>query len=205
VSEAAAVPGPASAPAARADAFPRPPASIVPLAGLPFVAAALGLLIGSIASDWTWGLNFCHVAGGGAWTAIDLFVGLVVGPIVGRMSPQARAEFSARFMPKMLLLMPTLVTLTLASGFQLARHFGFLDTAYPRHPWIVASYFIVGLMFVIAIGILEPANIAVLFEMRKPQPSAELIGRLMRRFIYTAGIIGLLQLGTLIVMTHLAV
>jgi hypothetical protein len=203
VSEAAAVPGPAHA--AHADAAPRPPASIVPLAGLPFVAAALGLLIGSIASDWTWGLNFCHVAGGGAWTAIDLFVGLVVGPIVGRMSPAARAEFSARFMPKMLLLMPTLVTLTLASGFQLARHFGFLDTSYPRHAWVVASFFIVGLMFVIAIGILEPANIAVLFEMRKPRPDGELIGRLMRRFIYTAGIIGLLQLGTLIVMTHLAV
>ena len=201
MSEAAAVPG-AAAPA---DAFPRPPASIVPLTGLPFVAAALGLLIGSIASDWTWGLNFCHVAGGGAWTAIDLFVGLVVGPIVGRMPPRARAEFSARFMPKMLLLMPTLVTLTLASGFQLARHFGYLDTSYPRHAWIVASFFIVGLMFVIAIGILEPANIAVLFEMRKPQPNTELIGRLMRRFIYTAGIIGLLQLGTLIVMTHIAV
>ena len=48
-----------------AGAFPRPPASIVPLAGLPFVAAAIGFLIGSIASDWTWGLNFCHVAGGG--------------------------------------------------------------------------------------------------------------------------------------------
>src|SRR5918911_1766737 len=126
-----------------ADAPPRPPASIVPLAGLPFVAAAIGLLVGSIASNWTWGLNFCHVAGGGAWTAIDLFVGLVVGPIVGRMSPHARAEFSARFMPKMLLLMPTLVTLTLGSGFQLARHFGYLSTPY-HHAWVVASFFLVG-------------------------------------------------------------
>src|SRR5262245_59239061 len=192
-------------PAVAAGERPRPPASIVPLSGLPFVAASVAFLVVSIATNWTWGLNFCHVAGGGAWTAIDLFVGLVVGPVVGRMSPAARAEFSARFMPKMLLLMPTLVTLTLASGFQLARHFGFLDTSYPRHAWVVASFFIVGLMFVIAIGILEPANIAVLFEMRKPRPDGELIGRLMRRFVYTAGIIGLLQLGTLIVMTHLAV
>src|SRR4051812_6968440 len=90
-----------------------PPAAIVPLAGLPFVAVAIGLLVASIASNWTWGLNFCHVAGGGAWTAIDLFVGLLLGPILGSLSPQARAEFMARFMPKMLLLMPTLVTLTL--------------------------------------------------------------------------------------------
>ena len=195
----------AAPPALAADALPRPPASIVPLAGLPFVLAAVGLLTGSIASDWTWGLNFCHVAGGGAWTAIDLFVGLVVGPIMGRMSMQARVEFSARFMPAMLLIMPTLVTLTLGSGFQLARHFHFLNSAYPQHPWIVASFFLVGVMAVIAIGILEPANLAVLFEMRKPRPNGELIGRLMRRFIYTAGVTGLLQVGTLIIMTHLAV
>jgi hypothetical protein len=192
---------PPAAPAA--PAIPRPPATIVPLAGLPFVAAAIGLLIASIASNWTWGLNFCHVAGGGAWTAIDLFVGLFLGPILGSLSTQARAEFMARFMPKMLLLMPTLVTLTLGSGFQLARHFGFLEAGFPRHGWVVASFFIVGLMAVIAIGILEPANLAVLYEMRKPEPDGELIGRLMRRFIYTAGITGLLQVGTLIIMTRI--
>jgi hypothetical protein len=186
-----------------AGAFPRPPATIVPLAGLPFVAVAIGLLVGSIASDWTWGLNFCHVAGGGAWTAIDLFVGLLLGPILGSLSPQARAEFMARFMPKMLLLMPTLVTLTLGSGFQVARHFWFLDPGSEHHAWVVASFILVGGMAVIAIGILEPANLAVLFEMRKEHPDGELIGRLMRRFIYTAGITGLMQIGTLIIMTRI--
>jgi hypothetical protein len=185
--------------------IPRPPATIVPLAGLPFVGAAIGFLIGSIGSDWLWGLNFCHVAGGGAWTAIDLFVGLFLGPILGRLSGPARAEFMAFFMPKMLLLMPTLVTLTLGAGFQLSRHFGYIDSSYPRHAWVVASMILVGIMAVIAIGILEPANLAVLFEMRKPHPDVELIGRLMRRFIYTAGITGALQLGTLIIMTHLRV
>jgi hypothetical protein len=186
-----------------AGAFPRPPATIAPLAGLPFVAVAIGLLIGSIASNWTWGLNFCHVAGGGAWTAIDLFVGLLLGPILGSLSPQARAEFMARFMPKMLLLMPTLVTLTLGSGFQVARHFGFLDPSSQHHAWVVASFILVGAMAVIAIGILEPANLAVLFEMRKEHPDGELIGRLMRRFIYTAGITGVMQIGTLIIMTRI--
>jgi hypothetical protein len=188
-----------------APAVRRPPASIVPLSGLPFVAAAVGFLTGSIASNWTWGLNFCHVAGGGAWTAIDLFVGLFLGPIFGRLSGPARAEFMSFFMPKMLLLMPTLVTLTLGAGFQLSRHFGYIDSSYPRHAWVVASMILVGIMAVIAIGILEPANLAVLFEMRKEQPNGELIGRLMRRFIYTAGITGALQLGTLIIMTHLRV
>ena len=44
----------------------------------------------------------------------------VVGPIIGRMSIPARVEFSKRFMPAMLLIMPTIVTMTLAAGFQLA-------------------------------------------------------------------------------------
>jgi hypothetical protein len=59
-------------------------------------------------------------------------------------------------------------------------------------------------MAVIAIGILEPANIAVLFEMRKPRPDGEIIGRLMRRFVYTAGITGVMQIATLVIMTRLA-
>ncbi len=184
---------------------PRPPASIVPLAALPVVGVVLAFLVVAIAGNWLWALDFYHVVGGGIWTALDLFVGLVVGPfVIARLSIPARAEFVARFMPAMALIMPTLVTMTLASGFQLARHLGYLDAAYPRHAWVVASFFLVGVMAVIAIGILEPANLAVLFELRKPEPDGALIGRLMRRFVYTSGITGLMQLGTLIVMTRIA-
>jgi hypothetical protein len=183
----------------------RPPASIVPLAGLPVVGIVLVFLVVAIAGNWLWALDFYHVVGGALWTSIDLFVGLIVGPLIlARLSPQARAEFIARFMPAMALLMPTLVTMTLGSGFQLARHLGYIDSSYPRHAWVVASFFLVGVMAVIAIGVLEPANLAVLFELRKPQPSFELIGKLMRRFVYTSGITGLMQVGTLIIMTRLA-
>jgi hypothetical protein len=107
-------------------------------------------------------------------------------------------------MPKMVLLIPTLVTMTLAAGFQLARYNGMLDTAYPQHAWVVASFAVVAVMAVIAIGLLEPANIAVLFELRKPEPNPAVIEKLMKRFIYTAGITGVMQIGTLIIMTHLA-
>ncbi len=107
-------------------------------------------------------------------------------------------------MPKMLLLMPTLVIVTLTAGFQLARLTGNLSTAAPLHGWVVASFVVVGLLSVVAIGILEPANLAVLFELRKPKPDGELIGRLMRRFVMTAGIIGAGQVATLVIMTKLA-
>jgi hypothetical protein len=182
----------------------RPQIQVVPLKGLPVVAVVVGLVIAAIAGNWTWALTFCHVAGGGLWTAIDLFVGLVVGPILGRLSIPARAEFTARFMPKMVLLMPTLVLMTLAAGFQLALKMGNLAASSPNHAWLVASYCVVGVMAVIALGVLEPANIAVLFEMRKARPDGEVIGTLMRRFIYTAGITGVMQVATLIIMTRVA-
>jgi hypothetical protein len=44
----------------------------------------------------------------------------------------------------------------------------------------------------------------VLFEMRKPQPDGEVIAKLMKRFIYTAGILGLMQVATLVIMTRVA-
>ena len=182
----------------------KPKIQIVPVRGLPIVAVVLGGLVAAIATNKLWPLTFYHVVGGGLWTALDLFLGLVIGPILAKMSVQARMEFSARFMPKMLLIMPTLVTMTLASGWQLARLVGNLEVGYPKHWWLTASFIVVGVMAVIAIGILEPANLAVLFEMRKPQPNGELIGKLMRRFIYTAGITGVLQVATLIIMTRLS-
>jgi hypothetical protein len=181
-----------------------PPLQIVPLAGIPLVVAALAGLVVTLALNKLWGLEFFHVVGGGLWTGIDLFLGFIIGPVLGRMSIPARVEFSKRFMPKMVLLMPTLVIITMTGGWQLARHVGNLSSSYPEHGWIVASFIVVGVMAIVALGILEPANLAVLFELRKPEPNGALIGKLMRRFIYTVGITGAMQVATLVIMTKLA-
>lgn len=178
--------------------------SIVPIKLLPFAILIIAGLVISIAENSRWALDFYHVTGGGLWTAIDLFVGFVVGPIMGKMSIPARIEFSSRFMPKMLVIMPTLVTMTLGAGFQLARKIGNLSSGAPAHSWLIASFIVVGVMTLVALGILEPANIAVLVELRKEHPNGEVIGRLMKRFIYTAGITGAMQIATLIIMTRVA-
>jgi hypothetical protein len=107
-------------------------------------------------------------------------------------------------MPKMILIMPTLVVCTLAAGWQLARHLGYLLASYQDHGWVVASFIVVAVMAVIALGLLEPANVAVLFELKKPRPNGEVISRLMRRFIFTAGVTGAMQIATLVIMTRLA-
>ena len=177
---------------------------IVPVAGLSIVGVVLIALVVAIQSNRPWALDFFHVVGGGLWTGVDLFMGFVIGPIMRGLPIPARVELTKRLMPKMLLIMPTLVTMTLASGFQLARLYGFLSTGYPRHAWVVASMCVVAVMAVTALGLLQPANIAVLFELRKPQPNPVIVGRLMRRFVYAAAVTGAMQIATLLIMTRLA-
>jgi hypothetical protein len=198
VTDVAVHPPPAAAPDKTADF------EIIPRRGLPLVAVALVATIVAIAANKLWPLEFLHVVFVAAWTVIDLFLGLVLGPILGSLSIPARIEMTKRLMPKMALIMPTVVTVTLAAGWQLGHLLGTVDSAYVHHGWIVASYIVVGVMAVIALGLLEPANIAVLFELRKPRPNPEVIQHLMRRFIYTAGVTGVMQVATFVIMTKIA-
>jgi hypothetical protein len=181
-----------------------PQFEIVSRRGLPVVLVAFGLIVASVAANSLWPLEFLHVAGGAAWTIIDLFLGFVLGPILGRMSIQARIELTTRLMPKMVLLMPVVVTATLTAGWQLATKLGTVQSSYALHGWIVASFIVVGVMAVVSLGIAEPANIAVLVELKKPHPDPSVIERLMKRFLYVAGITGTMQIATLVIMTKLA-
>jgi hypothetical protein len=186
-----------------------PPAApdfeIVPRKGLPIVAVVFAALVAAIVANKLWPLEFLHVVFGSAWTIIDLFLGLVLGPIMGRMSVPARVEFTTRLMPKMVLIMPTVVTVTLAAGWQLGHLLGTVNSSYVHHDWIVASYVVVGCMAVIALGLLEPANIAVLVELKKSRPNPAVIEHLMKRFLYTAGILGVMQVVTFVIMTKVAI
>jgi hypothetical protein len=199
---------PTTAPEAEAAAPPPhleiPEFQIVPRAGLAIAAVVLVALIVAIAVNKLWPLTFFHVAFGAAWTIIDLFLGFVLGPIMGQMPVPARIQFTTRLMPKMVVIMPVVVTATLAAGWQLGVHMGTVLTSYPHHGWVVASFIVVGVMSVLALGLLEPANIAVLFELKKPRPNPHVIEQLMKRFIYCAGILGAMQVATLVIMTKLA-
>jgi hypothetical protein len=177
---------------------------IVPRVGLVIAAVLMVLLIIAMAVNTLWPLTFFHVAGGAAWTIIDLFLGLILGPIMGSMSVPARIEFTTKLMPKMVVIMPTVVTITLAAGWQFAVKSGTVLSSYPNHGWVVASFIVVGVMAVLALGLLEPANIAVLFELKKKRPNPEVIERLMKRFMYCAGVLGVMQIATLIIMTKLS-
>jgi hypothetical protein len=88
--------------------------------------------------------------------------------------------------------------MTLAAGWQLGVKTGTVLSSYPQDGWVVASFIVVGVMAVLALGLLEPANIAVLVELKKRRPNPEVIEHLMKRFL------GVVQIATLVIMTKLA-
>lgn len=199
--------GPTSVvPEAGQEAGPRPVVpdfEIVPRVGLVLAGLVLAACVVVVAVNTLWPLVFMHIVFGSAWTIIDLFVGFVIGPILGSLSVPARIEFSTKFMPKMVVIMPAVVTATLVAGWQLSTKLGTNLSAYPEHGWVVASFIVVGVMAIVALGLLEPANIAVLIELKKPRPNPVVIERLMKRFIYAAGITGAMQVATFVIMTKL--
>src|ERR1700683_3423842 len=89
---------PEAVPAGPPAGIERPDFQVVPRIGLVFAGVAAVALIAAIAANKLWPLAFLHVGGGAAWTIIDLFVGLIIGPIIGRMSVPARVEVTTRFM-----------------------------------------------------------------------------------------------------------
>lgn len=180
-------------------------APLVPLWGILAALVAILALIAVIVSNSVYWLTFFHVLGGAIWVSTDLLMGFVIGPIMGRLDIPARMVFAKNLMTKMLVIMPTVVICTLTAGWQLARVQGLFTAPYsPQHGWILAALIIVAILSIIAYAFLEPANIVVLMELHKSQPNGLLIGRMMKSFVYTAGILGVLQLSIIVIMVRLA-
>jgi hypothetical protein len=177
---------------------------LIPLSYLSFPAVSLAILFAGILVNTAWVLDGLHVFYGALWTGVDLFAGFVIGPVMRRLDPPVRKAFMQRYAPRMLVIMPTLATITLASAWQLARKTGFLAMPYPNHWWLVASFAIVGVMATVAFGVMLPSNLQVLFELRKPQPNVALIAKLTGRYATFAGVLGVMQIGTIVVMSRLA-
>ena len=177
---------------------------LVPTKLLAIPAIALAMLITGILLNAEWALGFLHVGFGAVWTGFDLFAGFMVGPVLKKLDPPMRVAFMKRYGPRMLVVMPTLATITLAAGFQLARKAEFLTMPYPRHWWLVGSFALVGVMATSAFAILLPSNLQVLMELKKPQPNFALVGKLSARYATFAAVAGVSQLVTLIIMTRLA-
>ena len=172
-----------------------------------YVAAAalvVAVMIAAIRSDSLWFLNFVHVMTGALWTGIDLFMGFVVGPVLRRVSLDTRRAMIAGIIPRTLVLMPTLSTITSTAGWFLAVRMGFLDLGYPQFYWVIAALAIVTVLTVQGLGYLLPMNLRLYFEIQKPAPDHDKLARWMRSYVRVVAVQGTMQVLIIVVMARFA-
>lgn len=91
------------------------PAFAAAIVLLPLAALGYVVTIGTTQQH-----RFVHVMAGVLWTGIDIFVGLVIGPVIGSLDEEAAADFFSRFTPKAAFLLPTVAIVTIFGGITFA-------------------------------------------------------------------------------------
>jgi uncharacterized membrane protein SirB2 len=162
---------------------------------LPNAALGVAMMLGSLVL-----LNYVHIMTGALWTGIDLFMGFVIGPLLGSMEPQQRAEVFKRLIPKMTFLMPMLSGVTIIAGIQLAKQLGKWNF---DSPWIIAALIITVVLIVQGFGFLLPNEVRIFKQLISPTPDVDKIVKLGMQNARLAGIQGLFQLAIIFVMANL--
>ena len=144
-------------------------------------------------------LHYVHIMAGALWTGIDLFMGFVVGPVLGMLTPSQRAEVFKRLIPKMTFLMPMLSGVTITAGVTMARRLGMLTL---DNPWMVAALVITTLLVIQGFGVLLPNEIRIFRQLVSATPDTGRIVKLGMQNARLAGFQGLLQLAIIFVMAN---
>lgn len=161
-------------------------AVFVPIGGLVYALNAGPIVV----------LNYVHIMTGATWTGIDLFMGFVLGPVLGSMDPGSRANVFRRLIPKMTFLMPVLAGVTTTAGFYLARDLGYSLSS----PKIIVAIVITGILTIQGFGLLLPNEIRIFGQLLSEKPDIGLISRLGMRTARLGGLQGLLQLAIILDM-----
>ena len=185
--------------------LPRPtseaPPAILTWRAYPLVLVPVGALVVALLLNQFVVLDYVHVMSGALWTGIDIFMGLVIGPILGRMTGPARADFVQRLVPTMLFLMPALASVTITAGIYLAMMEGIFQLNY-------LSIQLAGIFVLIlagqGFGIFLPNELRIVLELRKEHPDVGKIGRIGLLNARLAGGQAVFQVALIFVMASLA-
>jgi hypothetical protein len=169
-----------------------------------WVVIPVGVLIIAIFSVNMLLLNYVHVFTAVLWTGTDIFMALLLGPVLRNVSLSTRKEVISWLMPKMVFYMPTVASVTTTAGFFLASKMGLITLNPPAVYWISAVLVIVSVMFILGLGILLPANLRIYFEMRKNEPEMSKIQKLMKRYVKIVAIQAAMQFVIIFIMAEFA-
>jgi hypothetical protein len=173
---------------------------IMQMANTTFVVVAvfvpIGALVYALTSEALLTLNYVHIMAGALWTGVDLYLGFVLGPVLGGLDPRERTAVFMRLMPKMTFLMPVLAGVTSTAGFYLTQRMGFSLVS----PWILAAFVVTGILAVQGFAVLLPNEIRIFRELLSDTPDVNRISRLGMQNAKLGGVQGIFQLAIIFVM-----
>ena len=97
------------------------PAFAVAVVAVPLAALGYAVTVATLQQH-----TYVHVMAGVFWTGIDVFIGAVLGPVIGGLDDEESATVFRRLTPKTAFLLPSLATVTIASEIALALRLGLL-------------------------------------------------------------------------------
>jgi uncharacterized membrane protein len=169
-----------------------------------WVVIRVGALIVAVLSVNLLLLNYVHVFTAVLWTGTDIFMALLLGPVLRNVSLSTRKEVISWLMPKMVSYMPTVAAITTTAGYFLASEMGLITLNPPVVYWISAVLVIVSMMFILGLSILLPTNLRIYFEMRKSEPEMSKIQKLMKRYVKVVAIQAAMQFVIIFIMAEFA-
>jgi hypothetical protein len=104
------------------------------------VAVSIAALAYAVALANTQIHTYIHVMAGVLWTGTDLFIGAVLGPVIGGMDDEESAALFSRLTPKTAFLLPSLAFVTIGAGLTLAADAGLFGPG-PAAPWFALFTF----------------------------------------------------------------
>ena len=158
------------------------------------------VMIVAIARNDIFLLNWIHVLSGALWTGADLFMGFLLGPVLRRLDMPARTALIAYLVPRTLLYFPMVSLTAGTSGWFLVDWLGYTLSESPMYRLTLISLALVAVMTITGLGFLLPNSLRIWSELRRPKPDRERIVRINGINIWLAGVQGLLQIVTILVM-----
>ena len=168
-----------------------------------FIIIAVCLPIGALIYAMNFGslkvINYVHIMNSVLWTGIDLFMGAVLGPVLGGMEPKDRANVFKRLIPRMTFLMPVLAAVATTSGIQLAQRMEWSLT----DPLVLAALIITGILAIQGFGLLLPNEIRIFRQLLSLTPDIDRIARLGMINAKLGGLQGVFQLAIIVIMVNI--
>lgn len=125
-------------------------------------------------------LFYTHVMSAILWTGFDVFLGIVLGPILTRLPLDARRPLLTQLFPRVFWILPISALTTATAGYFLARALGDWSAS-GMTGWVWAAVVLAGILTVEGFGLLLPTNYRLYRMLRSPIPPSPARQRVLQK------------------------